>query len=133
MNGLQTWRSRGEGKACLLDEYWVEVGVWIDPCSIIRAEEGGRVLREGSVLVELSLVHVCRGKKKETYSARMPILMPIPVPIIFPCTTAVFCTTAAHVTAAVICQVRHICVSHYSGRRGGGDFRGVGRRHILLC
>ena len=29
---------------CLLDEYWVEVGVWINPRSIIRAG-GGRVLK----------------------------------------------------------------------------------------
>ena len=114
---------------CLLDEYWVEVGIWIDPRSIIRAG-GGRVFREGGVLLELSLVHVRREKKKETYSARMPILMPTLVPVIFPRTTAVFCTTAAHVTAAVICRVGRICVSHYSSRRGGGDVGRVGRRHI---
>ena len=78
-------------------------------------------------------MHVCRGKKKETYSARMPILMPTLVPVIFPCTTAIFCTNVAHVTAAVICQVRCICVSHIGveGEEGtsvgleGGTFEHV--------
>ena len=41
-NGQPTWRSSDEGKVCLLDEYQVEVGVWIIPHSIIRAGgEGG--------------------------------------------------------------------------------------------
>ena len=113
------------GLVSVLPSHWVEVGVWNDPHSIIRAGEGGRVFREGGVLLELSLVHVHREKKKETYSMRMPILMPILVPVIFPCTTAVFCTTATHVAAAVICWAGRICVSNYSGRKGGGDFSRV--------
>ena len=52
-------RTSHNRKACLLNEYWVKVGVWIIPHSIIRAGEGG-------VLLELSLVHVHRGKKKKT-------------------------------------------------------------------
>ena len=124
-NGWPTWRRVDEGKACLLDEYRVEVGVWIVPHTIIRAGEGG-------VLLELSLVNVGREKKKQknkgTYSTRMPILVPIPVPVNFPCIVVVFCTTTTHVAAAVICWVGRIRVSHYSGRRGGGDFGGVGQR-----
>ena len=114
---------------CLLDEYWVKVGVWINPHSIIRAR-GGRVFREGSVLLELSLVHVHRGKKKETYSACMPILMPTLIPVIFPHTTAVFCTTAAHVTAAVMSGRTYLCQSlqRRKGRRG----RGQGRKEAHL-
>ena len=122
-NDQPTWRRVDEGKACLLDKYRVEVGVWIVCHTIIRAGEGG-------VLLELSLVNVCREKKKNkgTYSARMPILVPIPIPVNFPCIVVVFCTTTAHVAAAVICPVGCIHVSHYSGRRGGGDFGGEGRR-----
>ena len=41
-----TWRRVDEGKAGLLDEYRVEVGVWIVPHGIIRAREEGRVFRE---------------------------------------------------------------------------------------
>src|SRR6266481_7054374 len=48
-----TWSSV-EGKACLLDEFWVEVDEWIKPHSVIGVGEGGRVFREGRVLCELS-------------------------------------------------------------------------------
>ena len=111
-NGQPTWRSIDEGKACLLDEYQVKVGVWIVPHSIIGAGEGGRVFREGSVLLELSLVHVHREKKKKKQGNLQ----------CSECTHAhphahhlppYHCCLLHHVAAAVVCWVRHICVSHY--------------------
>src|SRR6266481_5770044 len=67
-----------EGKACLLNEFWVEVDEWIEPCSVISVGEGGRVFREGHVLCELS-AFVWGKKHEKTYSVHVLVLMCVPV------------------------------------------------------